>query len=229
MSQPLIEEPAPGPPASRPGFGLPLGILACKLGGDITVGGAAQLFFGIDIPAWGMCAVTAAGWIPVLALVAVLVPADMRQLPWRSTRDYRALPVMLVGATVVAVAVVLPFFLQDVTTPLQDAIRTDVDRFAIAAYALLIAPLAEEVFFRGFLYAALERTVGAWMSVLLVGLVFGVFHGLQYAGVPAALLAVTLMGLATTWVRMTTGGLLPCVVLHVVYNVAGVCILLLAS
>jgi membrane protease YdiL (CAAX protease family) len=65
--------------------------------------------------------------------------------------------------------------------------------------------------------------------VVLVGLTFGLFHGMQYAGVPAALVAVTAMGLATTWVRMATGGILPCIVLHAAYNAVGVALLLVTE
>ena len=49
---------------------------------------------------------------------------------------------------------------------------------AIATGVLLIvvAPLAEEFFFRGFLYQALRNSFGVWPGAVLSGLVFGVIH-----------------------------------------------------
>ena len=49
---------------------------------------------------------------------------------------------------------------------------------AIATGILLIvvAPVAEEIFFRGFLYQAFRNSFGVWPGAILSGLVFGVIH-----------------------------------------------------
>ncbi len=250
-------------------WGLPhaAGVLALKLAADLAVGVVLVLGPGQDSGALIICALSAASWLPVLGVLALmawatssapLVPwcnpdlqvrtplaqaawllaqfwsvltwpftrATFPRMPWRDPQLRRDTVVVLVGSCVIASSLLLSWFAGDASTPLEDAIRTEADLWAMVVFALVVAPVVEEVFFRGYLYTAIENTLGGWLAVLLVGLVFGLFHGLQYAGVPAALAAVTLMGLATTWIRRYTGAVLPCVVLHVVYNMAGVSVLL---
>ena len=91
-------------------------------------------------------------------------------------------------------------------------------RYAVAAFATLTAPLVEEVVFRGVLYSALRRRLGAAASVLAVLAVFAAIHFPQYWESLAALVTITLLSLALTAVRAWTGRLLPCVVLHLVFN-----------
>jgi membrane protease YdiL (CAAX protease family) len=213
--------------AGAPGVSTALGMLAIKVACDLLLGLGTHAIFGDDISALGLCIASALGWIPVLLILALIT----RELPggpllvWRSNRAYRVWVVIAASVAMIAASVGLSFLAGDATTPLEDTIRGRVDLFAMVIYALTVAPLVEEVFFRGYLYGALRNTFGGWLAVLLVGLVFGVFHGLQYAGVPLALAAVTLMGLVTTWVRKHTGALVPCILLHVAYNAVGVAVL----
>jgi len=216
---------------AAPGVSLALGMLAIKVACDLVLGLATRALVGDEISALGLCFASALGWIPVLVLIAWLVRGHHAGpwLAWRSDRAYRRLTVIAAGAATIAAAVGLSLLAGDVSTPLEETIRTRADLVAMVVYALTVAPLVEEVFFRGYLYRAVRDTFGPWLAVLLVGLVFGLFHGLQYAGVPLALAAVTLMGLVTTWVRKHTGALVPCILLHVAYNIVGVAVLLLSQ
>lgn len=204
-------------------------VLAFKLGVDLIVGLAMLATWGSDASAWMLCLASAVSWIPVLALLvwAGRRTSDEPLVRWRAEYPWSRAAVGGVGLAVIAISMGLAWLAGDASTPLEEAIRTDTDRIAIVVFALVIAPVVEEVFFRGYLYRAAENALGGGLAVLLVGLVFGVFHGLQYAGVPAALAAVTVMGLGTTWIRYYTGALLPCVALHVVYNAVGLSVLLL--
>ena len=211
------------------GGNLALALLALKVGFDVLVGLALLGTFGEDASAWKICVVTALGWVPVLAVAAFLARPSSGPLPWRPTRAVSLAAVLAVGVALIGGSVTLSFLIGDVSNPIQDAIRGKADLIAVAIFALAVAPLVEEVFFRGYLYGALEPVLGPWLTVFLVGMIFGTFHGLQYMGIPAALAAVTLMGLATTWLRMASGSLLPCIALHVAYNLAGVCVLVFAG
>lgn len=214
------------------GLSRALEILAIKIAVDALLGGLALSVFGPDLPALGLCAISAVAWIPILALVHLRirqVEPDRRWFSWMPTRPWNRIAVPAVGVAVIGAALGLSFLARDLSSPLEDAIRSRADLIAVVVFALTVAPLVEEVYFRGFLYAAIEGAVGGRLAVVVVGLLFGLFHGFQYAGVPAALAAVTLMGLATTWVRRTTGGVVPCIALHVAYNVVGVLVLILGS
>ena len=207
------------------------GVLAVKLGADVAIGAVLWAGPGHDASAVIICLLSAVSWLPVLALLALAARAtsDAPLVPWRGPGGHKTALVVAVGVAVTGVSLVLSILAGDTSTPLEDAIRSPLDLWAVVVFALVVAPVVEEIFFRGYLYTALENTLGGWLSVLLVGLLFGLFHGLQYAGVPAALAAVTLMGLGTTWVRRYTGGVLPCILLHVAYNAVGITVLLLTT
>src|SRR5215212_6554843 len=64
-------------------------------------------------------------------------------------------------------------------TKLPDELGVKDSTFALLAVAFLVAvvaPMAEEFFFRGFFYGALRNWKGLWPAALLTGLVFGAIH-----------------------------------------------------
>ena len=86
---------------------------------------------------------------------------------------------------------------------------------AIATGVLLIviAPFAEEIFFRGFLYQAFRNSFGVWPGAILSGLVFGVIHFEFFKLVQLAILGVIL---ALLFER--TRSLWPPIMLHAINN-----------
>jgi membrane protease YdiL (CAAX protease family) len=88
----------------------------------------------------------------------------------------------------------------------------------VAILATFTAPIVEEVVYRGVLYSALQRTVGVWMAVFLVTLLFAIVHVPQYLPDYVAISMICLLSLILTLVRVWTKNLLPCIVLHFVFN-----------
>jgi membrane protease YdiL (CAAX protease family) len=91
-------------------------------------------------------------------------------------------------------------------------------RYGIVVMAVLTAPLVEEVVYRGVLYPALLRRTGRLWSVLGVTLVFALIHVPQYLPNYGAISAILLLSLTLTFVRAYTGRLLPCVIVHTIFN-----------
>ena len=88
----------------------------------------------------------------------------------------------------------------------------------IAFLAVATAPLVEECIYRGILYPAIERTAGAKGAVILVTLLFAVPHVPQYWPNIGVISSITLLSIVLTVVRARTGRLLPCFVIHLVFN-----------
>jgi len=84
----------------------------------------------------------------------------------------------------------------------------------IALGAGVLAPVGEEIFFRGFLYAGLRSRVRKGLALGFSSLVFGLFHGTGMR-LPAFLLGVAA---AVSYER--TGSLLPAVMMHVGANLS---------
>lgn len=88
----------------------------------------------------------------------------------------------------------------------------------IAFVAVATAPLVEEIIYRGVLYPALQRSMGAIPAVLIVTLMFAGPHVPQYWPNLAAISSITLLSVVLTVIRARTGRLLPCFVIHLVFN-----------
>lgn len=79
----------------------------------------------------------------------------------------------------------------------------------------LVAPLAEEILFRGFLFAGLRRSLNLPIAALLSSLVFGSAHlGLALW----SMAAVAVMGAFFAYLYERTGSLWPSVVAHTLHN-----------
>lgn len=91
---------------------------------------------------------------------------------------------------------------------------------AAAVFVCVIAPMAEEFFFRGFLFGALRRwrievlgrQLGTWAAAAVTGILFGLAHtgsaSSQY------LIPLGLLGFILCLVRWRTRSLYPCMALH---------------
>jgi membrane protease YdiL (CAAX protease family) len=102
---------------------------------------------------------------------------------------------------------------------LPDQLGADNGTLALLAVAFLvcvIAPLAEEVFFRGYFFTALRNWKGVWPAAILTGLVFGAIHG---GSAPVGyLVPLAVFGFGLCLLYWKTGSLYPCIVLHALNN-----------
>ncbi len=100
-------------------------------------------------------------------------------------------------------------------------------RFAITALAVLTAPLVEEVVYRGVLYPALQRAFGVAVGVIGVAALFIVVHVPQYWENPGLIFGLAFLSIALTIIRARTGSVLPCFIIHLVFNAISATLLLL--
>lgn len=78
--------------------------------------------------------------------------------------------------------------------------------------AVGMAPLAEEFFFRGLLYRALDREWGGVRAMVGSAAYFAIYHP------PVSWIPVFCVGFASAWLFKRGGNLMSCVLLHMAYN-----------
>ena len=88
------------------------------------------------------------------------------------------------------------------------------DVLVIALGVGVLAPVGEEIFFRGFLYPGLRDYVGKAVALVLSSLLFGLLHG------PGMRLAAFLLGAAAVISYERTRSLLPAVMMHMGANLS---------
>lgn len=89
--------------------------------------------------------------------------------------------------------------------------------------AVIVAPICEEIVFRGYLYPVAKRFAGPWVGAFFSALVFSVAHGNIVAALPLFLLALILVSLYEK-----TGSLWAPIAAHFCFNGTTVTIQLLA-
>jgi membrane protease YdiL (CAAX protease family) len=87
------------------------------------------------------------------------------------------------------------------------------DRLAVAAIALIAAPLTEELVFRGCFYGVLRQVGGRWLAIGVTAVVFALIHG-HAASIPGLLI----LAVALALLYEVTGSLWAPLALHAVFN-----------
>ncbi|MFT3745611.1 MAG: CPBP family intramembrane metalloprotease [Pyrinomonadaceae bacterium] len=90
--------------------------------------------------------------------------------------------------------------------------------YIIALVATFSAPLIEEVIYRGVLFSAFKKAFGVSASFVLVTILFALVHVPQYYPSFSTIFLLTLLSLTLTGIRAVSNNLLPCVILHTLFN-----------
>lgn len=170
----------------------------------------------------------------ITLLLAWVVVTDGGQRPflesigWGWGNGIRMRHVMGTFVIVYGVTIAVGILVQEPDTPFKQMLETSYGvRVAVGIVAVLTAPIAEEVVYRGVLYPAIARRFGAVASVIAVSALFLLVHAEQYAAAPAIMLPLGLLSVALTTLRAVSGSIMPSVVLHVLFNGVQVALLLL--
>jgi membrane protease YdiL (CAAX protease family) len=103
----------------------------------------------------------------------------------------------------------------DITTTLTDH-PTAGTVAGLAFFAVVVAPVVEEVFFRGFVFTAMRSKLPVGAAAVVSGLMFGVVHAF---GSPwQFLLPLSILGTILCLIYWKTGSLYPCIAVHAVNN-----------
>jgi len=77
----------------------------------------------------------------------------------------------------------------------------------------IVAPIVEELFFRGMLYPLLRRRLPAWLAIIANAAIFAALHF-----IPILLPMLFVMGLLLTFVRARTESIIPSIIIHALNN-----------
>lgn len=110
---------------------------------------------------------------------------------------------------------------EDTTPDLLGASDGDAEMLLFVLVVVVLAPFAEEFFFRGFLFRSLIGALGVGGAALVSGSMFGIVHW-DFATVDRLLIVPILLvlGVILCLLYAKTKSLFPCIALHAVNNAA---------
>lgn len=175
------------------------------------------------------------GSVALLVLILVQDAAYMGTavaFAWLSGRPrawqfgVRATPLLRTAAIAVVIALAVLAFelaftalvnLDDTDT---DALGTDegfVAALAFSLAAIVVAPVAEELFFRAFLYRALRNRLRVWSACLVNATIFAAVH-VQYLFTPLAFVIIAVFAVGACLAYELTGSVFAPIAIHATFN-----------
>ncbi len=166
-----------------------------------------------------------AGCITVLAfaLLAKLFKTNLSDMAHFNKMPPRfIISVIIMGvATAYAVAMVLSglellSLIPDSWVQVQNDTYEDVNSASPMLQIIsigIIAPLLEEILFRGCMLGVLKREMHPWIAICLSAVFFGLAHG-----TPLGIIYATVLGIIMGWLMVKFNSVVPGILFHMAYN-----------
>jgi len=164
------------------------------------------------------------GYAFLFGALAVLLRVEYDRPFWRS---FGWLPLRMPPVTIVACGVAtslsvafLGSLLRTPTTsnPMTDLLQDRTSPMLMAVFGIGIAPVCEELAFRGFLQPLLARSLGAIPGVVLSAIPFGMLHYRAFGNSWRHAVLIALAGTTFGWMRQVTGSTKASALMHASYN-----------
>lgn len=132
-------------------------------------------------------------WVILLPAIALTIPALVAVVTWLVSMAVNAFPL----------------------SPEQQEMFSEMGSGSVGAIviACVLAPVLEEMLFRGIILRSFLQQYGRWTAILFSAAIFGVAHMNLYQ-----FLVGLVLGSFLGWLYQRSRSLLPCIILHMAYN-----------
>ncbi len=156
----------------------------------------------------------------VFFLIKVLHRRPIREsLHWH-TREKIPVARLIAGGCFLALTVLIvsTVFPPVAESPLDKLLTTTSSLVVFVIFGIVVAPLLEEIIFRGFIYTLLADVYSPGVAVPVTAILFAGLHLSQLRGNWPAVLLILVVGYVLTVVRQRSDSLVPSVIMHTAYN-----------
>jgi membrane protease YdiL (CAAX protease family) len=156
----------------------------------------------------------------IMFLVKVVHRARfLEMISWTHTQLYTRGALISLGTTL-AITVVLTsgLFPTPNQTPMEKLISSTESLYVFALFGIAVAPVFEEIIFRGFLFRVFFDMGGARLAVPGTAVLFALLHSLQLWGNWVAILLIFAVGFVLAFIRYRSGSVIPGLIVHMSYN-----------
>lgn len=158
--------------------------------------------------------------------IILLLGTRFSGLPIREIFPLKSFPWLIIPAGFVSL-VSLQFFMNEITIHVEKALpppgwflelferlfESDFGIWGGILRVIVLAPIVEELIFRGVIFSGFQRIYPAFLAILFSAVLFSLFHLNPWQLVPTFLLGL-LLGL----IRLRTGSLLAAIFIHALHN-----------
>jgi membrane protease YdiL (CAAX protease family) len=157
----------------------------------------------------------------VIAWIGRLSPQSFWKIIHWNWRTSRVPGLLLAGVVLALVADYVSRFLPiPKSLPVEKFFSDTAAAYLMSVLGVLLAPLFEELLFRGLFYPLVRRTTGVTVATLLTATLFAFIHGGQLGFAWAPLLSIFIVGLVFTIVRERAESVAASYLMHCGYNFA---------
>jgi len=230
MEEPLLSE--QGPPAFQWGHADLIAFAAFFIGVLVVLPGGVFLVLRLFRPGLQIADLSGVEQILIQAfmdlvlvgfilfLIKVLHQQPLlKSLHWHNREKVPVMSLISAGAflalTVLIVSTVFP---SPTDSPLEKLLTTTESIVVFVIFGIIVAPLLEEIIFRGFLYTLLADVYSPGVAVPITALLFAGLHLSQLRGNWPAVFLILSVGYVLTMVRKRSNSLIPSVIMHTSYN-----------
>ena len=160
----------------------------------------------------------------VVGFIAFLVKVVHRRsflttIHWFKDHNFGFGFLVALGATMaVSVLIVSSFFPADSPPPIERLLSSPAAMWVFAVFGIGVAPLFEEIMFRGFLFKVLSDIGGPAAAVPATAALFALLHIPQLWGSWAGIVLIFGVGYVLSLVRLRSNSLIPSFIIHTSYN-----------
>jgi membrane protease YdiL (CAAX protease family) len=155
-----------------------------------------------------------AGWIRI-----VRRSSFKEYIHFFPNRTFSVRSLLILGASlalsVLLISALLPSAGQ---TPLERLLTSKSAILMFAVFGVAVAPMLEEIIFRGFLFKVLWEIGGASAAILVTAALFALLHAGQLAGNWWSVLLIFIVGCILSVVRHRSNSIIPSFIVHTSYN-----------
>jgi uncharacterized protein len=135
------------------------------------------------------------------------------------SRTFSTRSLIILGTTsALSVLLISAFLPSSGQTPLEKLLTSRSAILMFAAFGVAVAPLLEEIIFRGFLFQVLWEIGGPKVAILATAALFALLHAGQLAGNWGSVLLIFLVGCVLSLVRHRSNSIIPSFIVHTSYN-----------
>jgi membrane protease YdiL (CAAX protease family) len=188
-------------------MGVPAALVGHRDDGDLTTFGNV-----------GLQLATAFGFLLVPMAIAAQRGADGvgEVLRGLGVRSFRPSALKWMAAAIAAYLLFAAFYSLLIVEPKQEDIAEGFGALPVQVVLIaVLAPISEEICFRGFLYGGLRQRLPRIAAAFLAGFVFGGLHALTGISAVPPLMA---FGVILSLLYEKTGSILPGILLHMLNN-----------